>query len=175
MCKTLGVSESGYHAWCRRPISNRARQDAELTERIRKVYAISDCTYGSPRIHAELRDEGIRIGRKRVARLMRAHALRGVSRSRFGVTTRRDPRMRPAPDLVDRDFTRDGPDQLWVADITYIPTWSGFVFLAVVLDAWSRRIVGWAMSSTMHTELVVRALDMAVRQRRPSNVVHHSD
>ncbi|ODS99156.1 MAG: transposase [Lautropia sp. SCN 69-89] len=176
MCRVLGVSASGYYAWRERPPSQRAIEDAVLSERIRAIHASSDQTYGSPNIHAELRDEGSRVGRKRVARLMRQALIRGVSRRRgFVVTTRRDARQPPAPDLVNRRFVASGPNQLWVADMTYVPTWAGFIFLAIVLDVWSRRIVGWAIGEQMTTELVLAALNMATAQRRPSDVIHHSD
>jgi len=115
------------------------------------------------------------VARKRVARLMRQAGLRGVSRRADVRTTIRSDRQPPAPDLVDRDFRAHGPNQLWVADITYIPTWSGFLYLAVVLDAWSRRIVGWAMATHLRTEIVLAALEMAIAQRRPEQVIHHSD
>jgi putative transposase len=175
MCRLLGVSASGYHAWRRRPPSMRANDDAVLLERIREIHVASRGTYGAPRIHAELAAEGASVGRKRVARLMRGAGLAGVSRRKGVRTTRRDSRGRPAPDLVQRQFTADAPDQLWVADITYIPTRAGFLYLAVVLDAFSRRIVGWAMASHLRTDLVLDALDMALAQRRPGDVVHHSD
>ncbi len=175
MCEALGVSESGYHAWRTRPPSKRAVEDAELTTRIRGAHAASNGIYGAPMIHRELRDQGIRIGKKRVARLMRSAGLVGVTRRRFCVTTQRDENARRAPDLVDRDFAADAPNKLWVADITYIPTWSGFLFLAVVLDAWSRRVVGWSMATHLRTELVLDALNMAITQRRPRGVIHHSD
>jgi putative transposase len=170
------VSPSGYYAWQQRPPSPRSLDDAVLTERIRAIHAASDENYGSPNIHAELRDEGTRVGRKRVARLMRSAGLRGVSRRRgFVVTTERDPKQRPAPDLVNRQFVADAPNQLWVADMTYVPTWAGFIFLAIVLDVWSRRIVGWAIGETMTADLVLAALNMAITQRRPASVIHHSD
>jgi len=175
LCSALGVSESGYYAWRVRAPSMRSRVDSHLTDHIRAFHERSDGTYGAPRIHEDLAELGYSVARKRVARLMREAGLRGVSRSQFCTTTRRDERARPAPDLVDRNFSREGPNQLWVADITYIPTWTGFLFLAVVLDAWSRRIVGWAMSTSIQTELVLEALEMAVRQRKPKDVVHHSD
>jgi putative transposase len=176
MCKVLGVSSSGYYAWACRAPSKRAMEDVVLTERIRAIHIASDENYGSPNIHAELRDEGTRIGRKRVARLMRQAHIRGVSRRRSDVvTTRRDKKQRPAPDLVNRCFTAEGPNQLWVADITYVPTWAGFIFLAIVLDVWSRRIVGWAIGEQMTAELVLAALNMAIAQRRPTDVIHHSD
>jgi putative transposase len=175
MCQVLGVSPSGYYAWQSRPRSARAQADAALTQQIGTIHARSRETYGAPRIHAELAAQGTLVGRKRVARLMQAAGLMGVSRRPFVTTTRRDPRARPAPDLVRRAFTADSPNQLWVADITYITTWAGFLYLAVVLDAWSRRVVGWAMATHLRTELVLDALNMAVTQRRPTNVIHHSD
>jgi putative transposase len=176
MCRVLEVSASGYYAWQGRAPSRRAIEDAVLTERIRLLHAASHDIYGSPNIHAELRDEGTRVGRKRVARLMRSAGLRGVSRRRAWVTTtRRDARQRPAPDLVNREFTANGPNQLWVADMTYIPTWAGFIYLAVVVDVWSRRIVGWSFGETMTAELVLAALNMALGLRKPEDVIHHSD
>ena len=176
MCRVLGVSASGYYAWRERPPCARQIADAVLTERIRQAHVESHGLYGSPNIHAELRDAGVRVGRKRVARLMRAAGLRGVSRRRgWVVTTRRDARQRPAPDLVRREFEAHGPNRLWVADMTYVPTWAGFIYLAVVLDVWSRRIVGWSIGERMHTELVLAALNMALQQRRPEGVIHHSD
>jgi putative transposase len=175
MARVLKVSPAGYYAWTSRQPSVRARADAELLRRIRTIHAVSQGTYGAPRIHAELWAEGIRVGDKRVARLMRQAGIIGVSRRRTTRTTVRDREERPAPDLVDRDFTADGPNQLWVADITYIPTWAGFLYLAVVLDAWSRRIVGWAFSRDLKARLVLDALDMALASRRPTSVIHHSD
>jgi putative transposase len=176
LCRTLKVSPSGFYAWHSRPPSQRSIDDVVLSERIRAIHAASDQIYGSPNIHAELRDDGIRVGRKRVARLMRRAGLRGVSRRRsFVVTTRRDPKQHPAPDLVNRKFTADGPNQLWVADMTYVPTWAGFIYLAIVLDVWSRRVVGWAISEQMTADLVLAALNMAITQRKPTEVIHHSD
>jgi putative transposase len=176
MAHVLGVSASGYHAWRSRPPSARAVEDKMLMKTIRTVHATSRETYGSPRIHAELRATGSRHGRKRIARLMSAAALTGASRRRKGVTTtRRDKDARPAPDLVDRDFSAVGPDKLWVADITFVPTANGFMYLAVVLDAWSRKIVGWSMANHLRTGLVLDALEMAIGQRRPGDVIHHSD
>jgi putative transposase len=136
---------------------------------------MSDGTYGVPRIHAELAAEGIHIGRKRVARLMRGAHLAGVRRRRFVVTTTPANGATPSPDLVKREFKADGPDKLWVADITYVPTWAGFLYLAIVLDVWSRRVVGWAMANHLRTELVLDALNMALGQRKPDSVIHHSD
>jgi putative transposase len=175
MCRLLGVSASGYYAWVRRPPAERARADEALGARIQAIHKRSRGTYGSPRVQAELADESVAVSRKRVARLMRVAGLEGVSRRHRFATTVRDRQARPAPDLVERNFTAAGPDQLWVADITYIPTWSGFLYLAVVLDAWSRRVVGWAMATHLRTELVLEALDMALCQRRPAGVIHHSD
>lgn len=175
MCRVLGVSSSGYYAWCQRPVSKHACRDRELTGKIEAIHEASRCTYGTPRIHAELACDGEQVGRKRVARLMREAGLEGVSRRKRTRTTVRSEDRRPVPDLVDRDFTAEGPDRLWVADITYVPTWSGFLYLAVVVDAWSRRVVGWSMATHLRTELVLEALNMALWQRRPERVVHHSD
>ena len=175
MCRVLRVSRSGYYAWLLRPLSERAQRDAQLKATIRVIHAESDSTYGRPRIHAELKEQGEKVGGKRIARLMEESRLEGASRRRRVFTTRRELDARPAPDLVDRDFKTEGPDQLWVADITYVPTWSGFFFLAVVLDAWSRRIVGWAMAPHLRTQLVLDAMQMAVMQRKPAGVIHHSD
>ena len=175
MCQVLDVSTSGYYTWIKRPLSQRAQRDEELLRKIRVIHERSRETYGMPRIYAELVAEGERVGRKRVSRLMRQAGIEGISRRRGQRTTRRDKDARPAPDLVQRDFTVEGPDNLWVADITYIPTWSGFLYLSVVLDAWSRRIVGWAMATHLRTELVLDALNMALWQRRPEEVIHHSD
>jgi putative transposase len=171
----LEVSASGYYAWCTRPVSARAQADAALLDEIRAIHDRSRGTYGVPRIHAELAAHGGHVGRKRVARVMRGAGLVGVSRRKGTITTRRDRDARPAPDLVERNFTATAADQLWVADITYIPTWAGFLYLAVVLDAWSRRVIGWAMATHLRTELVLEALNMALTQRRPADVIHHSD
>ncbi len=146
-----------------------------MTEVISEIHAMSAGAYGAPMIHAELADRGIHVGRKRVARLMKAAGLQGVTRRKKAWTTKRDVNLRPAPDLVDRRFKADGPNKLWVADITYIPTWAGFLYLAVVLDVWSRRVVGWSMADHLRTELVMNAFNMAVEQRRPVDVIHHSD
>ena len=176
MARVLGVLESGFHAWRKRPASAHSMADTALLKRVHTIHASSRETYGAPRIHAELRAGGEKHGRKRIARLMRAAGLVGASRRGSGVvTTRRDREARPAPDLVDRDFTATAANQLWVADITFVPTATGFLFLAVVLDAWSRKIVGWSMANHLRAELVIDALEMAIGQRRPGNVVHHSD
>jgi putative transposase len=176
MCRLLKVSRSGFYAWLERPKCARALKDLALTAKIEMIHRRSRDTYGARTIHAELADDyGIRVGCKRVARLMRAARLRGATLRHFVVTTQPDPAGTRAIDLVDRQFYTDGPDRLWVADITYIPTWAGFLYLAMVLDVYSRRIVGWAMETHLRTELIVAALDMALTQRRPSNVIHHSD
>jgi putative transposase len=175
MCRFLAVSASGYYAWRKRPPSARARADAELTVRIRAIHQYSRGTYGAPRIHEELLAAAIHVGRKRVARLMKTASLRGASRRQWMVTTVRDRHARPAPDLLHRNFVGPTPNSVWVADITYIPTWAGFLYLAVGLDTFSRRIVGWAMATHLRTELVLEALNMAIGQRRPAAVIHHSD
>ena len=175
MCRLLAVSPSGYYAWRGRKPSKRATADAELSKTIRSLHEQSKGTYGAPRIHADLLESGTRVGCKRVSRLMRLAALAGVSRRKGFKTTRRNPEASPAADLVERNFVADGPDQLWVADITYIPTWAGFLYLAVVLDVWSRKIVGWSMQTHLHSQLVLDALNMAIWQRRPQQVIHHSD
>ncbi len=174
MCRVLEVSTSGYYAWRNRPLSARALADETLQARVEAIHTRSRGTYGVPRIHAELRAEGIVIGRKRITRLMRRSGLEGVSRRRYKTTTHRGKR-RPAPDLVDRNFSVERPDRLWVADITYIPTWAGFLYLAVVVDAFSRRVIGWSMATHLRTELILEALNMAIWQRRPKKVIHHSD
>ena len=174
MCRVLSVSASGFYAWRKRAPSRRRQDNAALTKTVRTIHAVSRGTYGAPRVHAELAAEGIAASRNRVARVMREANIVGVSRRRFVVTTVRDG-GRQAPDLVDRTFTADAPNTLWVADITYIPTWMGFLYLAVVLDVFSRRIVGWSMSATLHVTVVLDALDMALTMRRPRGVIHHSD
>lgn len=176
LCRVLQVSESGFYAWQKRTPSARARRDAELLVLITASHARSDATYGAPRVHEDLAEAGHRVGRKRVARLMRAAGLRGVSKTGAVPRTRRAvPETPQAPDLVRRDFTATAPDQLWVADITYVPTYAGFLYLAVVLDAFSRRVVGWAMRGDLKTDVVLDALQMAATQRRPAGVIHHSD
>ena len=176
MARVLGVSKAGYYAWRHRSPSAHTAADVALLKRIRTVHASSRQTYGAPRVHADLRAGGEKHGRKRIARLMRDAGLVGACHRQGGpTTTRRDKEARPAPDLVDRTFTASGPNQLWIADITYIPTATGFLYLAVVLDVWSRKVVGWSMANHLRAELVLDALEMAVRQRRPKDVVHHSD
>jgi putative transposase len=175
MCRALGLSPSGYYAWLQRPPSARSIANQELLGEIKRIHAFSRSTYGRPRLYAELRDEGHQVNHKRVGRLMRLAGLVGSTRRRKWRTTKRDRDVRPAPDLIERNFTAAGPDQLWVGDITYVPTGSGFLYLAVVVGAWSRRVVGWSMESHLRTDLVLQALDMALGQRRPKEVIHHSD
>jgi putative transposase len=175
LCRILNVSPSGFYAWCNRPPSARRQADAVLGDRIETIFRQSHSTYGRIRIDKDLREEGICISGKRLARLMRERGIVGVSRRKGTFTTIRDRDARPAPDLVDRKFIAERPDQLWVADITYVPTWAGFLYLAIVLDVYSRRVVGWAMANHLRTELVLDALNMAIFRRRPINVIHHSD
>ena len=180
MCKTLRVSTSGYYAWSGRAPSARAVANVTLEGQIREVFDASDQTYGMPRVRAALAHEGVAVSRKRVARLMREHAMRGVSRRRGYVrTTQSDGEHEKAPDLVKRAFTATGINQLWVADMTYLPTWAGFLYLAVVIDVYSRKVVGWAFGQRMVAELVVSALNMALFTRKPGTtgpgVIHHSD
>lgn len=176
MCRLLDVSRSGYYAWADRPMCARRRRDLELTAKICAIHRRSRETYGSPSIHAELADDhGVRVGRKRVARLMRQNGLRGATLRKYVVTTQSDPAAPKPLDLVERRFYAEAPDRLWVADLTYIPTWSGWLYLAMVLDVYSRKIVGWAMDTNMRTELILDALQMAITQRQPRGVIHHSD
>lgn len=175
MARVLGVSSSGYYAWRQRPPSARTRADAELRIRVQAIHARSRRTYGAPRVHAELAAAGVAASRKRVARVMRSAGIAGVSRRRGPRTTHRDVRVRPAADLVERRFAAEAPNRLWVADITCVPTRAGFLYLAIVLDVFSRRVVGWAMAGHLRTALVLDALEMAVAQRRPAAVIHHSD
>jgi putative transposase len=176
MCRMLDVSRSGFHAWQRRAPSDRALADAWLVEQVARVHRESRGTYGARRVHASLRQQGIRVGRKRVERLMRARRLSGsVPRKRVR-TTIRVPGVRAADDLVLRDFAPSAANQLWVADIKYVPTAAGWLYLAAVVDCFSRRVVGWSMRDDLRAELVVDALEMAVARRRPKpGLVHHSD
>jgi putative transposase len=177
MCRVLEVSRSGFHAWALREPSARSVADQALTGRIAQIHTDSLKTYGSPRIHAELRlEDDVRVGRKRVERLMRGAGLSGQVKRRRGTTTIRVPGVRTVPDLVERDFNPTEPNRLWAADITYIRTWEGWLYLASVMDLYSRRIVGWALADHLRAELVVDALEMAVARRRPdAGLVHHSD
>jgi putative transposase len=177
MCRVLEVSRSGFHAWARRKPSARALEDERLTARIREIHALNRKVYGAPRIHAELRiADGIRVGRKRVERLMRQAAITGMVARKHGRTTIRVPGVRVCEDLVDRAFLAAAPNQLWVADITYLRTWEGWLYLVAVQDVFSRRIVGWSMADHMRTELVTDALQMALVKRRPDpGLIWHSD
>jgi putative transposase len=176
LCRVLRVSRSGYYAWKDRPPSRRAKEDAALAERIREIHGRSRGIYGYPRVHAELRSLGVRCSRKRVARLMRKNALRGCMRGRKKRTTRRDPYATLAPDLVKRNFAAAAPNRIWTADITYVSTQEGFLYLAFILDIYSRRVVGWSMATHMRTELVVDALEMALWRRNPAaGLIHHTD
>ncbi len=176
LCRMLGVSRSGFHAWAGRAPSDRTLADAWLTARISEIHAKSRDSYGARRIHLELRDDGVRVGRKRVERLMRAAGVSGYVKRRKYKTTVRVPGVRVAGDLVERDFNPVAPNRLWASDIRYVATWQGTLYLASVIDCYSRRVVGWAMRDEMLAELVVDALEMAVSRRRlTSGLVHHSD
>jgi len=175
MCRVLGVSPSGYHAWRKRPPSKRAVANAALLQEVEVVHQKSRGTYGAPRVFEEFKAGGKKVGRNRIARLMQVAGIRGVSRRKECWTTIRDKDAKTAPDLVSRHFQASGPDQLWVADITYVPTWAGFLYLAIVLDVWSRKVIGWAMANHLRTELILDALNMALGRRGPVNVIHHSD
>jgi putative transposase len=177
MCRVLEVSRSGFHAWASREPSARAICDDALSERIAEIHVESGKTYGSPRVRAELRlEDDVWVGRKRVERLMRLAGLSGQLKRRRGKTTIRVQGVRTAPDLVERDFNPTEPNRLWCADITYIRTWEGWLYLASAMDCYSRRIVGWAIADHLRAELVIDALEMAVQRRRPdAGLVHHSD
>jgi len=177
MCRVLGVGRSGYYAWRSRAPSQRAEVDEALLAKIQQEYRISRGTYGSPRIHAALRNQGVKCGRKRVARLMRLHQMTGRKRQkRHPVTTRRDVNAIPAPNLLNQEFSAPAPNQKWVSDITYIETAEGWLYLASILDLFSRKVVGWAMADHMETSLVENALKMALLQRQPeAGLLHHSD
>ena len=178
LCSVLNVTRQGYWAWKRRPPSARRQADERLKPRILAAWRSSDQTYGAPRLHAELRlGGGVRVGKKRVARLMRELEIQGVSRRRGRVrTTTPDKKAAPAPDLVNRDFTASKPDETWVADITYVPSHEGWLFLAAVMDLYSRKIVGWSMRDDLEAALVVDAISMAISRRKPKpGLVHHSD
>ena len=176
MCRVLEVSRSGFHAWERRLPCRRAVEDRELAGRIYRIHKRSRRTYGAPRIHAELGFQGVRVGKKRVARIMAREGISGLVKRRRGRTTIRVPGIETAPDLVERDFNPDGPNRLWVADMTYMRTWEGWLYLGAVMDCYSRRIVGWSMADHMRAEVVIDALEMAVARRQPDpGLIHHSD
>jgi putative transposase len=177
MCRMLGVSRSGFHSWRKRPPSQRQLADVWLLERTRQIHSENRGVYGAPRVHAELRmSQQVCVSRKRVERLMRADGLSGLVPKRRGRTTIRVPGVRVADDLVQRQFRPQAPNVLWVADITYLRTWEGWLYLAAVQDAFSRRIVGWSMADHMRSDLVVDALQMAIARRQPeAGLIHHSD
>jgi len=176
MAKVLDVSTSGYYAWLKRPESCRKREDRKLTVQIRAIHQASKQTYGSPRIQAELNANGISCSRGRVARLMREQGIRAKSKRKFRVTTDSNHSLPVAPNRLDRRFVADRPNQVWLSDITYIPTREGWLYLAAVLDIHSRKIVGWAMSNRLKRQLVINALLMAIWQRKPArSLLHHSD
>ena len=176
MCALLRVSRSGYYAWLARPESSRSKMDRELMPKIRHVHAKSNGVYGGPRVHAELVADGVRVGRHKVARLMRLERLRGCPKRRFRITTQRDPSHPVAKNLLKRNFSADVPNQRWASDITYISTHEGWLYLAVVMDLYSRRIVGWSMSRWMSRRIVLAALRMAIDARQPEGaLIHHSD
>ncbi len=176
LCRNLDVSPAGYYAWAGREPSKREREDAVLTVHIRAIHRASRGTYGSPRIRAQLRRDGFDVSRKRVVRLMNEAGIEGQKPKRWRTTTDSKHDLPVAPNLLERDFTADAPDRVWVSDITYIRTWEGWVYLAVFIDQFSRRVVGWAAAEHMRTELVVDALEMAVRRRQPApGLIVHSD
>jgi transposase InsO family protein len=176
LCKVLEVSRSGYYAWRQRPTSAREMANEQLAELIREVHRGSGETYGSPRVYQELKAHRVRCSENRVARLMRVCGLRARQTRRYRSTTKRKRAHRVAPNLLQRDFAAEEPNQKWVADMTYISTGEGWLYLAAVLDLYSRRVVGWAMSDQMTDELTLSALRMAVKQRRPTaGLMHHSD
>lgn len=177
MCQALAVGRSGYYAWRKRPVSQREQEEPELVEKIQQAFEDSYRTYGSPRIHAVLKREGVACGRKRVARLMREHQLVARPKRRYTPkTTQRQPGTIPAPNLLNQDFSASAPNQKWVSDITYIDTEEGWLYLAAILDLYSRRVVGWAVEAHMEASLVEAALQMALLKRQPpADFVHHSD
>ena len=176
MCRTLNVGVSGYFAWWRRPENRYVQADVILTASIQKIHQESRGTYGAPRVQAVLADDGLRVSRARITRLMKAAGLKVRCKRKFRITTNSKHRHPVAENLLNREFTANQPNQKWVTDITYLPTHEGWIYLAVVMDLFSRKIVGWAMRKTLHTELVVAALEMAQWTRRPGQgILHHSD
>ncbi len=176
MCRVLKVSKSGYYAWRSRPESSRAKTDREVTEVLKHLHAESDGVYGSPKTCLELKDEGYHCGRHKVARLMRLAGLRGCPKRRFRVTTKQDPSHPIAINLLEQDFEAQAPNRVWASDITYISTHQGWIYLAIVMDLYSRRIVGWSMNRRMSRHLVIDALLMAIGNRQPpASLIHHSD
>jgi putative transposase len=176
LCRVLGVSQSGYFAWKGRPACRRQHADMVLLAHVRPAFALSNDTYGSPRMRRELRDDGLTVGRRRTARLMRENGLRARQKRRFKRTTDSHHAWPVAPNLLDQDFTAAGPDEKWGADISYIWTKEGWLYLAVVIDLFARRVVGWSTSDRLHRDLALAALRKAVVVRRPAaGLIHHSD
>lgn len=175
MCRLLEVSRAGYYEWRGRGRSARAKDDVKLAALLTAAHAASNGTYGSPRLHQDLQEAGHRVSRKRVIRLMQQQGLRGCRPRRYKVTTDSKHQQPVAEDLVERDFSPAGPDEVWVADITYVRTWQGWLYLAVVIDLFSRRVVGWSAAEHMRAELVIDALSKAAGHRNSEGVVHHSD
>jgi transposase InsO family protein len=176
LCKVLGVSQSGYFAWKDRPASHRQREDMVMLAHLRSAYALSHETYGSPRMTRELRDSGFAIGRRRTARLMRENGLYARQKRRFKRTTDSQHAFPVAPNIIDQDFAATAPDQKWGVDISYVWTREGWLYLSVVIDLFSRRVVGWAVGDRLHRELAINALRKAIVMRRPKpGLIHHSD
>ncbi len=176
MCRVLEVSVSGYYAWCQRAPSRHSREDAQLAEHVKMAFEDNRCVYGSPRVHAELRAQGLHCARKRVARLMREQGLFAKRPRHRTITTQSEPGAQVAPNVLQRDFSADEPNRKWVVDTTYLWTAEGWLYLAVVLDLFSRMVVGWSMATTQDAALVVQALRMALARRRPhAGLLHHSD
>jgi putative transposase len=176
MCGVLDVSPGGYYAWRTRPVSAREMANRQLIEKIKAVHTASYETYGSPRVNSELRAQGMACSRNRVARLMRLYHVRAKQARRYKVTTRRNPAHPVAPNVLKQDFEAERPDHKWLADITYIPTLQGWLYLAAIVDLYARRVVGWAMSQRMTSDLTLAALQMAIQRRQPApGLIHHSD
>lgn len=176
MCRVLGVSESGYYAWRKRPESQHQQEDARLTTQIQQIFVSRRGVYGSPRIHVDLKDLGWRTSRKRVARLMKENGMDARRKPFHPITTKSNPKDRFASNLLQQDFTAQRPNEKWTGDITYTPTAQGWLYLAVMLDVFSRRVIGWAMSSRCDELLVETALRMALARRQPgAGLLHHTD
>ncbi|MFO8036661.1 MAG: IS3 family transposase [Anaerolineales bacterium] len=176
LCRVLNISRSGYYAWKKRPVSEREMANQALITRIRAVFRASRRTYGGPRIYRELRSQGMRCSQNRVARLMRLYSIQAKQTKRYRYTTKRNQAHVVAPNRLERDFDVERPDRIWLADITYIPTKEGWLYLAVIMDLYSRRIVGWAMADRMTGQLTIKALRMALQRRQPGlGLIHHSD
>jgi putative transposase len=177
MCEVLKVSRSGYYAWLRRPESNKSKKDRELLEKIQEIHKGSRESYGSPRIREALKQKGVKVGRRRVMRLMKEEGIEGKGKKKYKATTSSKHNLPVAENVLQRDFKARGPDQKWVADITYIPTCEGWLYLAIIIDLYSRKVVGWSMSANMKIELVSTALEAALGQRVPDNMglIFHSD